>query len=374
MIVAENVKNRPRILVADDETIIAMQIGELLESEGYDLAGVAATASQAVEMAADLRPDLVLMDIVMPGGADNTAGGADGGGMSEPGDGIDACAIIQRDLRIPVVLLSAHGEEHFLRRARRALPAAYLLKPCQNTQVRAAIEVALALRVHHDPSAPFRLREAHHRIKNSFSLLHSMLRIQEIQATDAKARHSLADAGARVLALAKAHESMITGGPDAMSDAKAHVERLANTLFWAQSPPPPQAALALELDVEALSLLPAQVIPCGIFLAEALTNAIKHAFPAWDGSETQAEGKPGGGVIRVELHERGGQAELSIADNGGGLAGDPAELGRNSFGLQCLHAAAEQLEGQMLITSNPGQGARFSVRFPLYRDYQSRSA
>ncbi|MDP2849428.1 MAG: response regulator [Humidesulfovibrio sp.] len=358
------VRYRPRILVADDETIIAMQIGELLEAEGYELAGVAATASQAVEMARDLRPDLVLMDIVMPcGGADD-----DGGGMGDPGDGIDACAMIQRDLRIPVVLLSAHGEEHFLRRARRALPSAYLVKPCQNTQIRAAIEVALALRAGNDPSAPFRLREAHHRIKNSFSLLHSMLRIQEIQAADPQAKHSLADAGARVLALAKAHESMVNGGPESMSDARSHVERLATALFGAQSPPPPQAGLSLELDVEAMGLLPAQVIPCGIFLAEALTNAIKHAFPEGTANDGQ------GGVIRVELHASGAQAELSIADNGRGLAGDPVELGRNSFGLQCLQAAAEQLEGRMSIASEPGRGARVTVLFPLCLAYQSRSA
>jgi len=76
----------------------------------------------------------------------------------------------------------------------------------------------------------------------------------------------------------------------------------------------------------------------------------------------------------VELHANGGQAELSVADNGNGLTGDPKELGRNSFGLQCLQAAAEQLEGQMAIASKPGQGVRVSVRFPLYRDYQSRSA
>jgi len=358
MAAADFSKNRPRILVADDETIIAMQIGELLEAEGFELAGVAATACQAVDMARALRPDLVLMDIVMP------SGGAEGdGGMDDPADGIDACVMIQRDLKIPVVLLSAHGEEHFLRRARRALPAAYLVKPCQNTQIRAALEVALALRAQNDPSAPFRLREAHHRIKNSFSLLHSMLRIQELQATDPQARHSLADAGARVLALAKAHESMVDGGPESMCDAKAHVERLATALFSAQSPPPPQAALSLELDVAPLPLLPGQVIPCGIFLAEALTNAIKHAFVLGRG-----------GVVRVSLHGQDGQAELCIVDNGAGLAGDPEEMGKNSFGLQCLQAAAEQLEGQMSIVSEPGRGARVSVRFPLFRDYQSRSA
>lgn len=363
MTVAQGSKNRPRILVADDETIIAMQIGELIEAEGFELAGVAATACQAVDMARALRPDLVLMDIVMPSRGPDEAGPEGDGGLDDPADGIDACSIIQRDLNIPVVLLSAHGEEHFLRRARRALPAAYLVKPCQNTQIRAALEVALALRAHHEPSAPFRLREAHHRIKNSFSLLHSMLRIQEIQTSDPKARHSLADAGARVLALAKAHESMLGGTPEGMSDAKLHVERLARVLFEAQSPPPPQAALSLVLDVDPLPLLQAQVIPCGIFLAEGLTNAIKHAFP---------HGR--GGAVRVSLHGKEGEAELCIADDGEGLAGDPRELGRNSFGLQCLQAAADQLEGVMGIVSEPGRGTRVSVRFPLFRDYQSRSA
>jgi len=366
----QSTRQRARILVADDETIIAMQIGELLEAEGFELAGVAGTAAQAVDMARSLRPDLVLMDIVMPGGGGNGAMGSElggSGGLDAPADGLDACAIIQRDLHIPVVLLSAHGEEHFLRRARRALPAAYLVKPCQNTQIRAAIEVALALSVHTDPAAPFHLREAHHRLKNSFSLLHSMLRFQEIQTADPAARHSLADAGARVLAMAKAHESMAGGEEQTRVDAKAHIEGLARTLFAAQAPPQPQAALSLELDVEPLELSRPQVVPCAILLAEALTNAIKHAFP---------EGRVG--IIRVSLQvveAEGGQAVLCIADDGVGFAGSPAELGRNSFGLQCLHAAAEQLEGALFLENGPQGGARVCVRFsPRLAGYQSRSA
>lgn len=362
MIAQDNTQARPRILVADDETVIALQIGELVEAEGYELAGVAGTAGEAVRMARALRPDLVLMDIVMPGAA-----AADGAGMpDEPMDGIDACTLIQRELDIPVVLLSAHGEEQFLRRARTALPSAYLLKPCQNTQIRAAIEVALALRQHSGPAAGFRLREAHHRIKNSFSLLHSMLRIQEMTTNDPAARHALSDAGARVLAMATAHEAMSRGSCDAggdTRDARAHVERLARALFEAQAPPPPQAPLRLELALQSVGLHPAQVVPCGIFLAEALTNAIKHAFP---------HGR--GGTIRVSLHAEDGSGVLSIADDGDGLAGEVAELGRATFGLQCLKAAAEQLEGSLRVEAEVGRGTRMSVRFPLCRPYQSRSA
>ena len=116
----DNSPMRPRILLVEDESVIAMQIEELITAEGYEVVGIAGTAAEAVRLAASLRPDLVLMDIVMPvepGQALNVDGGGDG-----IDDGIDACARIQRDLNIPVVLLSAHGEEQFLRRARTALP------------------------------------------------------------------------------------------------------------------------------------------------------------------------------------------------------------------------------------------------------------
>lgn len=358
---------RPRVLVADGEAVIARKLGEVIKAEGFELAGMAGSAVQVVDLARSLRPDVVLMDILKPGNGSDGWGRSSRAdapvGMDDSGDGLDACEFIQCILHIPVVLLTACVEEPFLRRARRALPSAYLLKPCQNAQIRAAIEMAMARREHCDPAAPFRLRESHHRIKNSFSLLHSMLRFQEVQTVDASARHSLADAGARVLALARAHETLQDCAPEAQSDARGHVERLARTLFEALAPSPPQAVLNLELALEPLGLLPEQVVPCSIFLAEALTNAIKHAFPGGRG-----------GVIRVQLHADGPQAELSISDNGAGLVGDPVELGSNSFGLQCLQAAAEQLEGVMDIRSAPDRGASFRVRFPRGRSYQSLSA
>jgi two-component sensor histidine kinase len=339
---------RPRILLAEDESVIAMQIEELITAEGYEVVGVAGTAAEAVRLATSLRPDLVLMDIVMPVEPGPEMDGMDGL------DGIDACAQIQRDLHIPVVLLTAHGEEQFLRRARTALPSAYLLKPCQNNQIRAAVEVALAMSAHNDPAAGFRLREAHHRIKNSFSLLHGMLRMQQLQVADPEAKRSLADAGARVLALAKAHETMSDPAQGARSGAGPFVEKLARGLFEGNTAQGGNGHLRLEVAVEPVALDAARLVPCGIFLAEAMTNALKYAF---------TDGKPG--VICVVLRPDGDKALLEVGDNGVGLPGDPEELGRNSFGLQCLHAAAQQLGGTLDIVSAPGQGSRFSVRFPL---------
>jgi two-component sensor histidine kinase len=328
---------KPRIVLADDEAIIAMQLEELVEAEGYEVAGVAGTAAQALEMATTLKPDLVIMDIVMPGDM----------------DGIDACAIIQRELNIPVVLLSAHGEEHFLRRARSALPSAYLIKPCQNTQVRAAIEVALAMRAHTDPAAGFRLREAHHRIKNSFSLLHGILRLQQTQVNEAQAKEALADAGARVLAMSRAHEAMSGKGDGKMDNAGEYVRRLAQSLFEAQRPLDGEARCQLVVDTAPVVLDHAKFVPCGIFLAEAMTNALKYAFP---------EGRAG--TVRVELSQDNGDARLLVADDGAGLPDSLEELGRHSFGLQCLQAAAVQLGGVLAVASEPDKGSEFSVRFP----------
>lgn len=344
MQMSHNSPMRPRILLAEDESVIAMQIEELIEAEGYEVVGIAGTAAEAVRLATSLRPDLVLMDIVMP-----TEPGQEMDGM----DGIDACALIQRDLHIPVVLLTAHGEEQFLRRARTALPSAYLLKPCQNSQIRAAVEVALAMRAHNDPAAGFRLREAHHRIKNSFSLLHGMLRMQQLQVSDPEAKRSLADAGARVLALAKAHETMSDPAQGARSGAGPFVEKLARGLFEGNTPPGPNGHLRLDVVAEPVALDAGRLVPCGIFLAEAMTNALKYAF---------ADGQPG--VIRVVLRPDGDKALLEVSDNGAGLPGSPEELGRHSFGLQCLQAAAMQLGGVLDVKTAPGQGCCFSVRFP----------
>ena len=79
-----------RIIIADDEIIIASQIGECLTANNYEVVGIASTGVDAVEMALDLKPDLMLMDIVMPGKL----------------DGISAAAKINKALNIPVIFLT----------------------------------------------------------------------------------------------------------------------------------------------------------------------------------------------------------------------------------------------------------------------------
>ncbi len=116
-----------RILVVDDEVIISMQIEERLNSMGYDVVGRATSGREAVKKSRELNPDLVLMDIIMPGGM----------------DGIEASRIIKDETEIPVVFLTAYADDENIMRAKTTEPFGYIVKPFQEREIKAAIEVAL---------------------------------------------------------------------------------------------------------------------------------------------------------------------------------------------------------------------------------------
>ena len=129
-----------RLIIADDEVIISTQLEEFLVTKGFDIAGIATSGVQAVEMARELKPDLMLMDIVMPGEL----------------DGIAAAAKINRELKIPVIFLTAYADEEMIQRAKPIGPFGYVLKPIQEQQILAAIEIAL-----HKKNMEKKLQDAH---------------------------------------------------------------------------------------------------------------------------------------------------------------------------------------------------------------------
>lgn len=116
-----------RILIVEDESIIAINLKESLESFGYDALEIVTSAEKAVEMAAGLRPDLVLMDIRLRGSM----------------DGIQAADQIWSRLQIPVIYVTGHSDISTLERAKVTLPFGYILKPIKERELYAAIEIAL---------------------------------------------------------------------------------------------------------------------------------------------------------------------------------------------------------------------------------------
>ena len=115
-----------RILVAEDETISRMDLREMLENLGYGVVGEAGDGVAAVNLARALRPDLVLMDIKMPGL-----------------DGISAAQTLAQEHVAPVLLLTAYSDMEVVDRAVDAGVMGYLVKPFLEAQLKPAIEVAL---------------------------------------------------------------------------------------------------------------------------------------------------------------------------------------------------------------------------------------
>ena len=119
---------RPRVLVVEDELIVAADLAARLARMSYEVVGSATTAEAAIAKAAELRPDVILMDIVLRG----------------DGDGITAAQVIREDLDIPVVFVTSHSDETTLARARATDPHGYVLKPFHDEALRVALELALS--------------------------------------------------------------------------------------------------------------------------------------------------------------------------------------------------------------------------------------
>jgi response regulator NasT len=116
-----------RVLVAEDETLIRLDLVEMLSEEGYVVVGEAADGEQAVEQAESLRPDLVIMDVKMP-----------------KMDGLDAASIIAERRIAPVVILTAFSQRDLVERARDAGAMAYLVKPFDRKDLMPAVELAVS--------------------------------------------------------------------------------------------------------------------------------------------------------------------------------------------------------------------------------------
>ncbi len=117
----------PRVIIAEDEALIRLDLKEMLIEEGYDVCAEASDGQEAIDFAVELRPDLVILDVKMPGV-----------------DGLAAAERICADKIAPVVILTAFSQRELVVRARDAGVMGYLVKPFQKSDLVPAIEMAVA--------------------------------------------------------------------------------------------------------------------------------------------------------------------------------------------------------------------------------------
>lgn len=118
---------KAKILVVEDDNIVAIDIQDVLKILGYDVSAVASSGEEAIKITEEIQPDLVLMDIV----------------LERDTDGVEVTKQIRNRFDIPVIYLTAHADEDTIQRAKVTEAFGYILKPFKETELRTNIEMAL---------------------------------------------------------------------------------------------------------------------------------------------------------------------------------------------------------------------------------------
>jgi two-component sensor histidine kinase len=193
------------------------------------------------------------------------------------------------------------------------------------------------------------LNEVHHRVKNNLQIISSLLNLQARGAMP-ELKQALTESQLRVRTMALTHQLLYEKRDFSSIALGSYLQQLCQLVRQSLS-----QHCQINFDFSAvdqqLVLELEQAIPCGLFVNEVLTNAIKHAFP-----QRQS------GLIKLELSKTADQyIHLAIVDDGVGLA-DSAELGRGtSLGFQLIPTFIAQLRGELQLQRSPGTG--FRVRF-----------
>lgn len=119
--------NKIKILIAEDEQIVAKNIEKRLTADGYQVVASVATGEEAIEKVKNLSPDIILMDIKLKGKI----------------DGIETADIIRKDFHLPVIFLTSYADEETFQRAKSTEPFGYLIKPFESKELNRVVELAL---------------------------------------------------------------------------------------------------------------------------------------------------------------------------------------------------------------------------------------
>ncbi|OYX70077.1 MAG: histidine kinase [Caulobacter sp. 32-67-35] len=190
------------------------------------------------------------------------------------------------------------------------------------------------------------MREIHHRVKNNLQIITSLLNMQQRALTDPAAKAAMNDTRQRITALAQIYRALYQGPDLKRVDLRPFMEELTAQLLAGEMSG--SGAVRTEVHADPLVIDPDRLAPIALFAVEAITNAQKHAF---------AER---GGILSVNFHVRGDEAELSIGDDGPGANQGPGE----GVGRTLMSAFARQLRGKVTFETSDQGGLLVRLVFP----------
>jgi len=192
------------------------------------------------------------------------------------------------------------------------------------------------------------LKEIHHRVKNNFQIISSLLHLESERVPEGPAATALFETERRIFAMSLVHENLYRSGDFGSIDFKPYAYRMGEEL---RSFALHTKEIGFEVTGNELLLGLDQAVPLGLLLNEALMNAYKHAFP---------DGFPGKGVITVRIRSGKENWEVAICDNGAGLPRESlvekskSEKTQASLGMTLMKLLAEQIGGKFSIQSDNG--------------------
>jgi signal transduction histidine kinase len=366
------------ILIVEDEIIVALDMRLRLESMGYRVVDVVDTAALALERAAELSPELVLMDIKLKGDK----------------DGIEAAIQLRERSEVPVIFVTAFTDERTLDRAKRASPYGYVVKPFHERELRIAIELAV---YKHQYELSIRrakdIAEESNRIKGDFlanmshelkTPLNSVIGFTELAMSASKDREqrehlAIALSSARSLltlidsildfARMEAGKLLAASAPFSLDELLGEcADSLAIAAF----------SKGLEVSLRRAPEIPDYLVGDAPLLKHILLNLLDNAVKFTDSGQVR---------IAVSLFDKGECAgcgptvQFEISDTGMGMAKekiplafarfsqlDPSKTrkaGGTGLGLAIVAKSVELMEGEIVVESEEGRGTRFTLRIPF---------
>ena len=366
------------ILIVEDENIVALDMRMRLESMGYQVLDVVDTAALALQRAAELSPELVLMDIKLKGDQ----------------DGIEAAVQLRKSHEMPVIFVTAFTDERTLDRAKRASPYGYIVKPFHERELRIAIELAiykyqyeLSIRRAKD------IAEEANRIKSDFlanmshelkTPLNSVIGFTEL-AIAASREHEQKEHLAIALAAAKSLLTLIESILDfARMEAGKLVavsapfsldellDECADSLAIAAFPK------GLSVSLKRDPAIPDVLVGDSSLLKHILLNLLDNAVKFTEVGRVRLAASL---AEKPERPGRGPTLNFDVSDTGIGIAEDKIGIafarfrqldpsktrkaGGTGLGLAIVAKSVELLGGEISVESESDKGTRFRVRIPF---------
>lgn len=198
------------------------------------------------------------------------------------------------------------------------------------------------------------LKEIHHRVKNSLSIVSSLIELQMASTENNEAFDILQNSQSRIQSVAMIHEKLYRSESLSTIELGAYIKELTEAIhgtFTEYSD-----AVTLQFDLDKIELGTDRAIHCGLLINELTVNAFKHAF-----------NKHRQGKLSVTLRKENDEILLKLSDNGPGLPKEFKQKSGDNLGSMLIDSFVSQLGGKMTITEGPEGGVSFETRFPHNR-------